>query len=85
MTMKGSFISTLGERIALISAIGLFVGTGVCLFAIADDWRHGALKNPFNYVKLAGVIVLPFLCSLFACIIGSRIAEARRRGNRHQK
>ncbi len=64
-----------GEAIALIAGIGALVGTGVLLFTLLNDWRLDQLKAVADYLRLAGVIVLPFVLTLAICRVMMRTAK----------
>ena len=67
--------STAWENVALIAGIGALVGTGVLLFTLLNDWRLDQLKTVADYLRLAGVIVLPFLLVLLICARRPRLAK----------
>ena len=63
------------ENVALIAGIGALVGTGVLLFTLLNDWRLDQLKAVADYLRLAGVIVLPFVLTLAICRVMMRTAK----------
>ena len=52
------------EGSALVTGLGCVIAIGVALLVVLEDWRTGQLKALWNYLRLIGVICLPFL-SLF--------------------
>lgn len=65
------------ENVALVAGIGALVGTGVLAYALLDDWRLDKLKAVADYLRLAGVIVLPFVVTLAICRVMMRTAKRR--------
>lgn len=68
------------ENVALIAGIGALVGGGVLLFTLLNDWRQDQLKGALDYLRLAGIIVLPFLSLAVACLIYSRAQRRQDHG-----
>ena len=63
------------ENVALIAGIGALVGTVVLACELLNDWRQDQLKGVMDYLRLAGVIVLPFVLKLTICRVMMRTAK----------